>query len=338
MRRIEAERVFLDLGTQATVPGIPGLADAAPLTHVEALELDRLPEHRIVLGGGYVGVEFAQAFRRFGSRVTVVEFGRQLMAREDPDVAEAVRAIFEDDGIDVVLGAETRAVEGRSGDRVHFHVRTAAGERVIDGSDVLVAAGRTPNTRGIGLELAGVEFGPHGYVTVNERLETTALGIWAMGECAGSPQFTHAAFDDFRVVRDNLAGGKRTTHGRLVPYCVFIDPELARVGLNESEARQKRMDVRVVTLPMASVLRARSLGEMRGFMKALLDAHSDRILGFTMLGPEAGEVGAVVQTAMLAGLSYTGLRDAIFTHPTMAEGLNVLFANVPVALSTAGTR
>jgi pyruvate/2-oxoglutarate dehydrogenase complex dihydrolipoamide dehydrogenase (E3) component len=338
MRRIEAERVFLDLGTQATVPGIPGLADAAPLTHVEALELDRLPEHLIVLGGGYVGVEFAQAFRRFGSRVTVVEFGRQLMAREDPDVAEAVRAIFEDDGIDVVLGAETRAVEGRSGDRVHFHVRTAAGERVIDGSDVLVAAGRTPNTRGIGLELAGVEFGPHGYVTVNERLETTALGIWAMGECAGSPQFTHAAFDDFRVVRDNLAGGKRTTLGRLVPYCVFIDPELARVGLNESEARQKRMDVRVVTLPMASVLRARSLGEMRGFMKALLDTHSDRILGFTMLGPEAGEVGAVVQTAMLAGLSYTGLRDAIFTHPTMAEGLNVLFANVPVALSTAGTR
>ena len=331
MRRIEAERVFLDLGTQATVPGIPGLADAAPLTHVEALELDRLPQHLIVLGGGYVGVEFAQAFRRFGSRVTVVEFGRQLMAREDPDVAEAVRAIFEDDGIDVVLGAETRAVEGRSGDRVHFHLRTAAGERVIDGSDVLVAAGRTPNTRGIGLELAGVEFGPHGYVTVNERLETTALGIWAMGECAGSPQFTHAAFDDFRVVRDNLAGGKRTTHGRLVPYCVFIDPELARVGLNESEARQKRMDVRVVTLPMASVLRARSLGEMRGFMKALLDTHSDRILGFTMLGPEAGEVGAVVQTAMLAGLPYTGLRDAIFTHPTMAEGLNVLFANVRAA-------
>jgi pyruvate/2-oxoglutarate dehydrogenase complex dihydrolipoamide dehydrogenase (E3) component len=305
------------------------LADAGPLTHVEALELDRLPQHLIVLGGGYVGVEFAQTFRRFGSQVTVVEFGRQLMSREDPDVAEAVRAIFEEDGIDVVLGAETRAVEGRSGDRVHFHVLTAAGERVIDGSDVLVAAGRTPNTQGIGLELAGVDFGPHGYVKVNERLETTAPGIWAMGECAGSPQFTHAAFDDFRVVRDTLAGGERTTHGRLVPYCVFIDPELARVGLNESEASQKRMDVRVVALPMASVLRARSLGEMRGFMKALLDAHSDRILGFTMLGPEAGEVGAVVQTAMLAGLPYTGLRDAIFTHPTMAEGLNVLFANVP---------
>ena len=200
---------------------------------------------------------------------------------------------------------------------------------MIDGSDVLVAAGRTPNTKGIGLELAGVELGQHGYVTVNERLETTAPGIWAMGECAGSPQFTHAAFDDFRVVRDNLAGRERTTHGRLVPYCVFIDPELARVGLNESEAKQGRMDVRVVTLPMASVLRARTLGEMHGFMKALLDAHSDRILGFTMLGPEAGEVGAVVQTAMLAGLPYTGLRDAIFTHPTMAEGLNVLFANVP---------
>ncbi|HEX9463595.1 MAG TPA: FAD-dependent oxidoreductase [Alphaproteobacteria bacterium] len=332
-RRIEAERVFLDLGTRATVPGIPGLADAAPLTHVEALELDRLPEHLIVLGGGYVGVEFAQAFRRFGSRVTVVEFGRQLMAREDPDVAEAVRALFAEDGIDVVLGAETRAVEGRSGDQVHLRVRTAAGERVIDGSDVLVAAGRAPNTKGIGLELAGVECGPHGYVTVNERLETTAPGIWAMGECAGSPQFTHAAFDDFRVVRDNLAGRERTTHGRLVPYCVFIDPELARVGLSESEAGQAERDVRVVTLPMAAVLRARAIGEMRGFMKALLDAHSDRILGFTMLGPEAGEVVAVVQTAMLAGLPYTGLRDAIYTHPTMAEGLNVLFANVPVPTS-----
>jgi pyruvate/2-oxoglutarate dehydrogenase complex dihydrolipoamide dehydrogenase (E3) component len=329
--RVRGEQVVIAAGARPFLPEIPGLTDGPFHTSDTVMRVDRLPEHLIVLGGGYVGVEFAQAFCRFGSRVTVVEFGRQLMAREDPDVAEAVRAIFEDDGIDVVLGAETRAVEGRSGDRVHFHVRTAAGERVIDGSDVLVAAGRTPNTRGIGLGLAGVEFGPHGYVTVNERLETTALGIWAMGECAGSPQFTHAAFDDFRVVRDNLAGGKRTTHGRLVPYCVFIDPELARVGLNESEARQKRMDVRVVTLPMASVLRARSLGEMRGFMKALLDTHSDRILGFTMLGPEAGEVGAVVQTAMLAGLPYTGLRDAIFTHPTMAEGLNVLFANVPAA-------
>lgn len=206
----------------------------------------------------------------------------------------------------MVLGAETHAVDGR---------------------DVLVAAGRTPNTHGIGLDVAGVELDPRGYVKVNERLETTAPGVWAMGECAGSPRFTHVAFDDFRVVRDNLAGRERTTSDRLIPYCVFIDPELARVGLSETEAQG--IDARVVTLPMTSVLRARTLVETRGFMKALLEARSDRILGFTMLGAEAGEVVAVVQTAMLAGLPYTGLRDAILTHPTMAEGLTVLFANVP---------
>src|SRR4051812_13468435 len=330
-RRLEAERVFLDLGTHATVPDIPGLADAAPLTHVEALELDRLPEHLIVLGGGYVGVEFAQAFRRFGSRVTVVEYGPQLLGREDPDVADAVRAIFDDDGIDVVLGAETRSIKGRSGDQVRLHLRTAADERIIEGSDVLVAAGRAPNTKGIGLDRAGVELDPRGYIRVNERLETSAPAVWAMGECAGSPQFTHVAFDDFRVVRDNLAGRERTTRDRVIPYCAFIDPELSRIGLNETEAKLKWLDVRVVTLPMASVLRARTVGQTRGFMKALLDARSDRILGFAMLGPEAGEVIAVVQTAMLAGLPYTALRDAIFTHPTMAEGLNVLFANAPSA-------
>jgi pyruvate/2-oxoglutarate dehydrogenase complex dihydrolipoamide dehydrogenase (E3) component len=329
MRRIEAERIFLDLGTHATVPDIPGLTKTAPLTHVEALELDYLPEHLIVLGGGYVGVEFAQAFRRLGSRVTVVEYGLQLLGREDPDVAEAVRAIFEEDGIEVILGAETRSVDGRSGDRVRFHVRTAVGERVLEGSDVLVATGRTPNTKDIGLDYAGVELDPRGYIRVNERLETSAPAVWAMGECAGSPQFTHVAFDDFRIVRDNLAGSKRTTRDRVIPYCVFIDPEFARVGLSETEAKQKEVDVRVVTLPITSVLRARTIGGRRGFMKALLDTRGDCILGFTMLGPEAGEVIAIVQTAMLAGLPYTGLRDAIFAHPTMAEGLNVLFWNAP---------
>lgn len=329
--RIEAERVFLDLGTHATLPQIPGLAAAAPLTHVEALELDRLPEHLIVLGGGYVGVEFAQAFHRFGSRVTVVEHGPQLLMREDADASKAIRAVFEQDGIDVILGAEVRAVEGHSGDQVRFHLRTAAGERVLEGSDVLAATGRAPNTNGIGLDLAGVELDPRGYIRVNERLETSAPSVWAMGECAGSPQFTHAAFDDFRIVRDNLAGGKRTTRDRVIPYCVFIDPELGRVGLNEAEAKQKGVDVRVIRLTMASVLRARTLGLTRGFMKILLDAGSDRILGFTMLGPDAGEVMSVVQTAMLAGLPYTALRDAIFAHPTMAEGLNVLLANAPAA-------
>jgi pyruvate/2-oxoglutarate dehydrogenase complex dihydrolipoamide dehydrogenase (E3) component len=325
LRRFVADRVFLNLGTRATIPGVPGLADARPLTHVEALELERLPSHLVVIGGGYVGVEFAQAFRRFGSQVTVLEFGTQLLGREDPDVAAAVLAVFEEDGIDVVLGAETRVVEGRSGKTVRLHVKTRAGERTVEGSDILVAAGRTPNTREIGLE----ELDARGFIKVDDQLRTTADGVWAMGECAGSPQFTHVAFDDFRVVRDNLAGKARTTTDRLIPYCAFIDPQLARVGLDETSAQQQQLAVRIARIPMTSVLRARAIGETRGFMKMLLDADSDRILGFTMLGADAGEVLAVVQTAMLAGLPYTGLRDAILTHPTMAEGLNVLLTNVP---------
>jgi pyruvate/2-oxoglutarate dehydrogenase complex dihydrolipoamide dehydrogenase (E3) component len=336
-RRLEGERVFLDLGTRASVPDIPGLANAAPLTHVEALELDRLPAHLIVLGGGYVGLEMAQAFRRFGSRVTVIEHAPQLAPREDWDVAEAIRAIFAEDGIDVLLETAAVAVEGRSGDKLRLRLRTPEGEREIKGSDLLVAAGRTPNTRGIGLDSAGVELDPRGYVKVNERLETSAPGVRAMGECAGSPQFTHAAYDDFRVVRDNLAGHRRTTRERLIPYCLFIDPELGRVGLDEAAAKRSGIATRLVRLPMGSVLRARTIGETRGFMKALIDAHSDRILGFTMLGSGAGEVIAAVQTAMLAGLPYTALRDAVLAHPTMAEGLGVLLSGVP-AMAETGAR
>jgi pyruvate/2-oxoglutarate dehydrogenase complex dihydrolipoamide dehydrogenase (E3) component len=270
----------------------------------------------------------AQAFRRFGSYVTVVQHGPQLLPREDPDVAAAILTTFRDDGIDVALGAEAIAVEGSSGEKVRLRLATHDGERVIDGSDLLVAVGRTPNTVGIGLDVAGVALDSRGYLKVNERLETTAPGVWAMGECSGSPQFTHVAVDDFRVVRDNLAGGHRTTRDRLIPYCVFIDPEFARVGLSESEAERQGIAVRVARLPMNAVLRAQTTGETRGFMKALIDPHSERILGFAMLGSEAAEVVAVVQTAMLAGLRYPALRDAILTHPTMAEGLNDLFANV----------
>src|ERR1700730_10272878 len=334
IRRLEGERVFLNLGTHAAVPDIPGLAGAAPLTHVEALELDRLPAHLIVLGGGYVGLEMAQAFRRFGRRGPVIERAPQLALREDPDVAEAIRAIFADEGIELVLEAAIDAIEGRSGDQVGVRLRTPAGEREIDGSDLLVALGRTPNTRGIGLESAGIELDLRGYVKANERLETTAPGVWAMGECAGSPQFTHVAYDDFRVVRDNLAGRPRTTRDRLIPYCMFIDPELGRVGLGEAEAKRRGIPIRVARLPMSSVLRARTIGETRGFMKALIDARSDRILGFTMLGCSAGEGIAVLQSGMLGGLSYTGLRDAILTHPTMAEGLGVLLAGVPAMTET----
>jgi pyruvate/2-oxoglutarate dehydrogenase complex dihydrolipoamide dehydrogenase (E3) component len=328
IRRVVGERVFPNLGTHASVPEIPGIRACEPITHVEALELEHVPPHLVVLGGGYVGVELAQAFRRFGSRVTVVQRGVQLLPREDSNVAETIRAIFQEEGIDVVLGAETHTIEGHSGEHVRLRLRTGTGELTIDGSDLLVAAGRTPNTKGIGLDVAGIELDLRGSVKVDERLRTTATGVWAMGECAGSQQFTHAAFDDFRVVGDNLAGKERTTRKRLIPYCAFIDPELGRVGLGESDARCLAIDVRVARLPMTSVLRARAIGETRGFMKVLIDARSDRILGFTMLGVGAGEVIAVVQTAMLAEMPYTILRDAILTHPTMAEGLNALLAGV----------
>ena len=328
-RLLTAERVFLNLGTRATLPQIPGLALAGPLTHIEILELDRVPEHLIVLGGGYVGLEFAQAFRRFGSRVTVVQHGPQLLSQEDPDVAEAIRKTLGDEGIEFVLQAETLVVKGKSGTGVELWVRTPDGERTISGSDILAAAGRTPNTTGIGLETAGVELDARGFIKVNERLETTAPNIWAIGECAGSPQFTHASFDDFRTIRDNLAGGNVSTRDRLMPYCLFTDPPLAHVGLSETNARRKNIAVRVVKLPMNAVMRTRTSGESTGFMKMLLAAQDDRILDFTMIGPEAGEVMSTVQTAMLAGMPWTGLSDVIFAHPTMAEGLTFLLLNVP---------
>src|SRR5271165_4263938 len=328
-RMLAGERIFLNVGTHATIPSIPGLADAGPLTHIEALELDRLPAHLIVLGGGYVGLELAQAYRRFGSRVTVVEHGPQLAGREDPDVADAIGRLFGDEGIEVLLSAEAIRVEGHSGASVRLHVRTPQGERIIEGSDILAATGRTPNTAGIGLDAAGVQLEARGYIQVNDRLETSAPDVWAIGECARSPQFTHVSLDDFRVIRDNLAGGNRTTRDRLIPFCLFTDPPLARVGWSEAEARRRGMAVRVAKLPIGFVLRTRTTAETRGFMKALLDAQTDRILGFTMISPEAGEDMAVVQTAMLAGLPYTGLRDAILAHPTMAEGLNALFSQLP---------
>jgi len=237
--------------------------------------------------------------------------------------------MLRDVDIEVYLGAKVLYVRGRSGETVSFRMHTPAGEQTIEGSDVLVAAGRTPNTDGIGLDLAGVVLDTRGYVAVNDRLETSAPDVWAIGECAGNPQFTHVSFDDFRIVRDNLAGGNRTSRDRLVPYCMFTDPPLARVGLSEGEARRQGIAVRVATLPIVAVLRSRTTSETRGFMKALVEAGGDRIVGFAMLGAEGGEVMPVVQTAMLAGMSYTGLRDAIIAHPTMAEGLGTPFSNVP---------
>ena len=328
-RVLAGDQVFLNIGTHAAIPGVPGLEAARPLTHIEALELDYLPSHLIVLGGGYVGLELAQAYRRFGSRVTVIEHEPQLMNREDPDVADEVQRILSEEGIGFFIAAETLNVRGRSGEEVSVAVCTTSGEQQIKGSDILAAAGRIPNTAGIGLEEARVELDGHGYIRVNERLETTASGVWAIGECAGSPQFTHVSIDDFRIIWDNLAGGSRSTRGRLVPYCMFTDPPLARVGLSESEAKRQGVTVRVARLPMTGVRRTATTDETQGFMKVLVGGSDDRILGFTMIGAEAGEVMAAVQTAMLAHLPYPRLRDAILAHPTMAEGLGDLFSNVP---------
>ena len=330
-RVLTADRLFLNLGTHAAIPDIPGLRAAAPLTHVEALELGRLPDHLIVIGGGYVGLELAQAFRRFGSAVTVIETGPQLAAREDADVGKAILDTMESEGIRVHLSAKIKTVSGISGQGISMAVELPDGPRTLSGSDILVAAGRIPNTAGIGLDAAGVATDQRGYITVNDRLETTAADIWAIGECAGSPQFTHASMDDFRVIRDNLAGGGRSTSGRMMPYCMYTDPPLARVGLSEDEAIRKGQRIRVARIPTASVLRSRTISETRGFLKAVI-GEDDRILGFTMIGPEAGEVMTVVQMAMMADMPYTALKNAVIAHPTMAEGLNVLF-NSPLVAS-----
>ena len=335
-RQLRGTNVIVSTGTRAKLEAIPGLSEAQPLTHIEALELDTIPKHLLIIGSGYVGVEFAQAMRRFGSSVSVIGRRERLMPQEDEDVGEALRSLLEDEGINLLLRTRIKRVSGRSGDSVSIEIEQNGTERTLDGSHVLVAAGRTPNTEGLGLELAGVELTDRGYIKVNDRLQTTAPGVWAIGEVAGSPQFTHISADDFRVVHDNLNGVEHVTAGRQVPYCLFTDPELARIGLNENEAKARGIPYRLFKVPMESNLRAHTLSETRGFLKALVEVDSDRILGFTAFGVGAGEVMSAVQIAMKAELPYTRLRDAILTHPTLVEGLIPLFSSVPVS-SESGT-
>ena len=330
-RLLRGTNVIISTGTRATLEEIPGLAGAEPLTHVEALELDRVPEHLLVIGGGYVGIELSQAMRRFGSKVTVIDRNQRLMSKEDEDVCEGLRTLLHDEGIDVLLSTRVKRLSGKSGDSVSIIVDQNGTAKTVKGSHVLVAAGRTPNTEGLRLDLAGVELTDRGYIKVNERLQTDAHGVWAIGEVAGSPQFTHISLDDFRVVHANLTGGNRVTTGRQVPYCLFTDPEMARVGLNEMEAKARNVAYRLFKVPMEVNLRARTLSETRGFLKALVETDSDRILGFTAFGVGAGEIMSAVQMVMIAGLPYTALRDAVLTHPTLVEGLIPLFSSVPSA-------
>jgi pyruvate/2-oxoglutarate dehydrogenase complex dihydrolipoamide dehydrogenase (E3) component len=276
-----------------------------------------------------VGLEFAQAFRRFGADVTILDRNSRLAFREDDDVSQGLEEMCRDEGIRVVTTANVTHVKGRSGESVRLLGTRGKAELNVEGTHLLVAGGRTPNTAGIGLDKAGVATAERGYVKVNERLQTTAEGVWAVGDCAGSPHFTHISADDFVVVSDNIAGGNRVTTGRQVPFCMFTDPELARIGLSETEARARRIPYRLAKLPMAAVFRAMTVSETRGFMKALIETESDGILGFTMFGAGAGDVMAAVQMTMLAGLPYTALRDAVIAHPTMPEGLIPLLLAVP---------
>jgi pyruvate/2-oxoglutarate dehydrogenase complex dihydrolipoamide dehydrogenase (E3) component len=337
-RQLRGENVIVSTGTRAALEAIPGLAAAQPLTHIEALELDEIPGHLLVVGGGYVGVELSQAIRRFGSRVTIIDRNARLMSREDPDVCAALRSLFADEGIDILLNTRLKQVSGKSGDSVNVAVEQNGVDKVLKGSHILVATGRVPNSEGLGLELIGVELTERGYIKVNERLQTTAPGVWAIGEIAGSPQFTHISVDDFRVVHANLTGGSRVTTGRQVPYCLFTDPELARIGLSETEAKARGIAYRLFKVPMEVDLRARTLAETRGFLKALVEAHSDRILGFTAFGVGAGEILAAVQIAMIAGLPYTALRDAVLSHPTLTEGLIPLFSSAATACDVLEAR
>lgn len=328
-REIRAEHIFINTGACPHYPDLEGLHEINPLDYVSIMELDVVPDHLLVLGGGYIGLEFGQMFRRFGSRVTIVQHGEQVLGREDRDVADAVADILREDGIEVLLNASAVRVARSENSIITLTVKTSAGERAIDGSHVLVATGRKPNTERLNLRAAGVNTDKRGNVPVNDRLETNVPHIYALGDVTGGPAFTHISYDDFRIIRTNLIdGGSATTKDRLVPYTVFIDPQLGRVGLSENEAREQGRSIRVATMPMNSVARALEVDEPRGFMKAIVDADSDQILGCAVLGIEGGEIMAQLQIAMMGKLPYTVLRDAVFAHPLLAESLNSLFGSL----------
>ena len=324
-KELTAERIFINTGTRAAQPPIEGLSDVPALDNASVMELDALPEHLMILGGGYIGLEFGQMYRRFGSRVTIVQRGEHLLSREDADVSDEVASILREDGIELLLNAAVSSVGGDTGS-LEVEVTDPKGTRSVSGTHLLIAAGRVPNTDRLNLDAAGIETDDRGFVLVNERLETNVPGVYGVGDVKGGPGFTHISYDDFRILRTNLLqGGNANTRGRLLPYTVFIDPQLGRVGLSETEARTQGRNIRVAKLPMTHVARALEMDETRGFMKAVVDADTHLILGASVLGVEGGEVAAVFQMAMMGKVSYTDIKDAVFSHPTLAESLNNLF-------------
>lgn len=327
-RQLSADTIFINVGDRPSMPTIDGLEKVSYLDSTSIMELGSVPEHLLILGGGYVGLEFGQMFRRFGSAVTIIQRGKQLLTREDSDVAEEVAKILREDGIKVLLETTPTRVRQES-DGIHLTVQTPSGKQMLTGSHFLCAAGRIPNSDWLNLAATGVETDKRGNIQVNDKLETNVPGIYALGDVKGGAAFTHISYDDFRVIRTNLVEhGNATIHDRLVPYTVFIDPQLGRVGITETEAREQGRNIKVAKMPMSYVARAIETDEMRGFMKAVIDAESDQILGCAVLGIEGGEIMSAIEIAMMGKLPYTALRDAVFAHPTLMESLNNLFTGI----------
>jgi len=324
--RLSAERIFINTGAKPVIPPIDGLDRVPSLDSTSIMELDAVPKHLLIVGGGYIAIEFGQMFRRYGSPVTIIELGEQLLAREDSDVAEEVYKILREDGIDVRLKTRASRVEANAQGEIQLTVNGDSGEATVNGSHLLIATGRRPNVDHLNLGAAGVEMDEKGYVKVNDRLETNVSGIYAIGDIKPGPAFTHISYDDFRIIQANLLqNGDARIEGRPVPYTIFMDPQLGRVGLTEKEARAQGRSIRVAKLAMANVARGIEFGETRGLMKAIVDAETNQILGCAILGMEGGEVMTVLQVAMMGKLPYTVIRDGIFAHPTLAESLNNLF-------------
>lgn len=329
IQQLSAEKIFINAGARPAKPVLAGVEQVPVLNSTTIMELDSVPEHLLIIGGGYVGLEFGQMFRRFGSRVSIIQRGSHLLAREDDDVADAVAEIMREDGIELYLQSTPLHVEHLNGGQLQLRIRTSDGEQVLRGSHLLMAAGRTPNTDHLNLAATGLHADDHGFIPANERLETSVAGIYALGDIKGGPAFTHISYDDFRIIRTNLLEhGSASIHDRLVPYTVFIDPQLGRVGLTETEARAQGRAIRVAKMPMNYVARALETGEARGLMKAIIDAQNGQILGCAILGIEGGEIMSALQIAMMGKLPYTVLRDAVFAHPTLAESLNNLFTGL----------
>jgi pyruvate/2-oxoglutarate dehydrogenase complex dihydrolipoamide dehydrogenase (E3) component len=331
-RELQADLIFINVGGRNAQPPIDGLDSVPTLDSTSIMELGSVPEHLLVLGGGYIGMEFSQMFRRFGSEVTVIQRGPQLLPREDADIGAAVADILRDDGITVLLSTTTQRVEQAADGSIVLTMQGPEGERTVRGSHLLVATGRRMNTDLLNVEAAGLETGKKGELLVNERLETNVPGIYALGDVKGGPAFTHISYDDFRVVKTNLLeGGSASIAGRMVPYTVFMDPQLGRIGLTEEQAREQGYNVRVAKIPMSHVARAIEVDETRGLMKAVVDGNNDQILGAAILGLEGGEIVGVLQVAMMGQVPYTALRDGVLPHPTLTESLNNLFATLDAA-------